>query len=98
MILADCTSRRARAFGITAAIHSSPGYALTQAWATALARAGFDGVRYLVSHDPAQRYVGIALFGPAGTSDWPVAETAPLGAELLGTVRRRFGIGIMRTP
>jgi hypothetical protein len=53
--LADCTAERARLFGITAEIHSTPRYEETQAWADAFARAGFQGIRYLLRHDPAQR-------------------------------------------
>ena len=96
VILADCAARRARAFGITAAIHSGQDYELTQAWAAALAAAGFGGVRYLVSHDPAQRYVGVALFGPAGAAAWPVASTAPIEADLILQARRRFGIRVVQ--
>jgi hypothetical protein len=97
-MLADCMSRLARAFGITAAIHSGEDYDRTQAWAAAFAPAGFDGVRYLVSHDPAQGYVGVALFGPAGAADWPVASTAPIDHELIREARWQFGIRVLRTP
>ena len=55
MVLADCTDQRGLAFGITAEIHSSVDRALTHAWAAAFAQTGFDGIRYLVRHDPAQQ-------------------------------------------
>lgn len=93
--VADCTSQQARAWGITAEIHSTPRYEETQAWADAFAGAGFEGVRYLLRHDPAQRLAGVVLFGPAGLS--PELPTDP--GELIGTaiveeVRRRFGIRV----
>lgn len=95
LVVADCTARRARAFGITAAIHASEDYRRTQAWARALAEAGFGGVRYLVSHDPAQRLVGIALFGRAGAAAWPVASMEPIGRQMLLAARRSFGIRVV---
>lgn len=94
MKIADCTDARALAFGVTAEIHSSPDRALTQAWATAFARQGFDGVRFLVRHDPAQLRTGIALFGPAGESSWPVRSTTAITPELLMNVEQQFGIKV----
>jgi RES domain len=98
IFLADCTVSRARAFGITAAIHSSENYERTQAWAAAFAEAGFGGVRYLVSQDPAQRLVGFALFGPAGAADRPVAETEPIRPHVIAAARERFGIIVLPAP
>lgn len=99
LALADCTVGSARAFGVTGAIHSTPDYALTQAWARAFAAAGFAGVRYRVSHDPEQRLVGVALFGPAGAPAdgalWPPGEPQPIGSELLREARERFGILVL---
>jgi hypothetical protein len=94
MRLADCTSSKARRFGITGEIHSSTGRSRTQTWARSFARAGFDGVRFLVRHDPAQRRVGIALFGTGGQADWPVRSTDDIGADLLLEVERLFGIRV----
>jgi RES domain len=92
--LADCTVSRARAFGITGEIHSSVARQRTQAWARAFAQTGFDGVRFLARHDPAQRQVGIALFGPAGEAAWPVLSTDDIAADLVLEVERRFGIRV----
>jgi hypothetical protein len=75
--LADCAAAQARAFGLTGALHTTPAFDETQVWAAAFAAAGFDGVRYLVRHDPAQRLVGYALFAAAGAA-------AP-GAAVVGT-------------
>lgn len=96
--LADCTGRSARGFGITAAIHAGERYDLTPSWAEALADAGFDGVRYRVSHDPAQRAIGIALFGPAGQADYPTMATLPIGPALLDDVWRQFRIRVLPSP
>jgi hypothetical protein len=98
VVLANCAARRARAFGITAASHTGEDYDLTQAWAAAFAAAGFDGIRYLLSHDPAQRCVGIALFGMGGLSALPVDATEVIGRDLVEQARRRFGIRVLPTP
>lgn len=95
--LADCTHGRARAFGVSAAIHSTEQYERTQEWASAFRSPGFGGIRYLVGHDPRQRLVGVALFGEAGQRDWP-AETAPIGPELPRTAHSRFGIIVLPAP
>jgi hypothetical protein len=93
--LADCTTESARVWGITAEIHSSPDYKKTQDWAAAFARAGFDGICYLLRHDPAQRLTGIALFGPEGSQPgFPVAASEPIGTDLLQRVEDRFGIRV----
>ena len=97
--LADCTAPRSRELGITAEIHSSPDYAMTQAWAAAFLRAGFDGIHYLLRHNPAQRSIGIALFGPAGSpAGYPLPVSEPIGLDLLRTVARRFGVRLLLTP
>jgi len=98
VLLADCTASRSRRFGITAEIHSTTDYGLTQRWAAAFAAAGFDGVRYLLRHDPGQMLSGVALFGPAGAPDWEVPPGEPLGSDLLLEAERRFGIRVLPTP
>ena len=96
--LADCTASRARRFGITGAIHTQPDYALPRAWAAAFAATGFDGIRYRLSHDPAQREVGVALFDAAGEQDYPVRKTEPVPAGVVDEARRRFGLVVAPTP
>ena len=88
--LADCTVAAARA--------STADYDLPRRWAEAFAAAGFDGVRYRVSHDPSQRELGIALFGPEGSQTLPVAATDEIGGELLEEARRRFGLLVAPAP
>jgi RES domain len=96
--LADCTSPAAASFGVTAAIHSSEDYVNTQTWAGALAAAGFGGVRYLVSHDPAQRNVGVALFGSAGAGSLPVHSTDLISPRLISAAERIFGYRVIPLP
>ncbi len=93
LVLADCSSGRARMFGVTAGIHSSEDYGRTQRWAAALADAGFDGVRYLVSHDPRARLIGVALFG--GLRRMPKGATHPIPEEVARAAERTFGIRVM---
>jgi hypothetical protein len=96
--LADCTIAKARGFGITAAIHTQPDYGRTRAWARAFANAGFDGIRYRLSHDPAQRELGIAMFGAAGEQHLPVRASAPIDRAIIAEARRRFGLIVAPAP
>jgi hypothetical protein len=89
----------ARAWGITAEIHSSPDYRKTQDWASAFFHTGFDGIRYFLRHDPAQRMVGFALFGPEGApSGFPIAASGPIGKDLIRHVTDRFGLRVQPAP
>jgi hypothetical protein len=94
LTLADCTSRLARGFGITAAVHATADYAQSQAWAWALALAGFDGIRYFVSHDPAQDLRGVALFGAIGAVPGR-SETRDLDSQILASAERQFGLRVL---
>jgi RES domain-containing protein len=97
--LADLTSRRALQFGVTASLGADRDYAASQAFAVRALDAGFAGVRYLVRHDPAQRLHGVALFGPAETSDAPgTATSGPIPAELADQARARFRYRIAEHP
>ncbi len=49
--------------GLTAEIHTTTDYDLTQSWAKALRDAGYTGIRYKTRHDPRRQLVSIALFG-----------------------------------
>lgn len=100
LTLANVTSERARGFGLTGEIHSTPDYAITQQWAAALADTGFDGIHYHVRHDPSQRLTAVALFGPAGAQALlPVLSTNLLDdGGLLPELQRRFGLVVVPTP
>jgi hypothetical protein len=94
--LADCTSPRAAAYGVTSELNTTVD-GLTQSWAAALRTAGFDGVRYWARHDPG-RGPAVALFGPAGQSeDHPDAATQPVDPALQADVTRRYGIVFLDT-
>jgi hypothetical protein len=94
--LADVTSRRALQFGVTASVGAGESYAAGHELAAAACAAGFDGIRYLVRHDPAQKLYGYALFGPAG--DWPAGTGAPIPDALVDEARRRFHYRVLPTP
>ena len=101
--LADLTSRRVLRFGVTASLGADQHYRDSQAFAASALQAGFDGVRYLVRHDPAQKLFGIAVFGDAGAPDpadvdWPGGDDAPLPDELAGRARSAFGYRVLPTP
>ncbi|MDP9306800.1 MAG: RES family NAD+ phosphorylase [Actinomycetota bacterium] len=96
--LADCTVSAARKFGITGAIHTQPDYTVPHVWAEAFAASGFGGIRYRLSHDPAQRELGIVLFGTAGEQSLPVRRTEPVPASLIEAARQRFGLVVAPTP
>ena len=96
--LADCTVPGARRFGITGAIHTQPDYTVPQRWAEAFAAAGFGGIRYRVSHDPAQRELGVVLFGDAGEHSFPVRRTESIPVSVIEAARRRFGLIVALTP
>ena len=98
--LADVAAPRSRPFGVTGEIHTSTAYGITQAWAAALHRAGFNGIRYLVRHDPSQSLTGIALFGLAGEHDdqFLTVKTAAVPTSLVTAAEARFGIVILPTP
>lgn len=81
---------------MTGAIHSTENHGLTRLWAEAFAGAGFDGIRYLASHDPRQRLDGVALFGTTGERDWPVEDTTEIPTDLIEELERCFGILVVR--
>jgi NAD(P)-dependent dehydrogenase (short-subunit alcohol dehydrogenase family) len=97
--LADLTSRRALAFGVTASLGADQEYGGSQAFAADVLAAGFDGVRYLVRHDPAQRLYGIALFGePGAGDDQPSGTDEPIPDALIAEAQRAFGYRIVPSP
>ena len=96
--LADCTVSASRKFGITGAIDTQPDYTAPQAWAEAFAASGFSGIRYRLSHDPAQRELGIVLFGAAGEQSLPVRRTESVPASVIEAARQRFGLVVAPTP
>ncbi len=96
--LADLTSRRSAAWGLTHEIHTLVPYDLPQAWAASLCEAGAEGVRYLLRHDPSAE-VGYALFDEEGErSEWPLGRSCSIDRPLLGRLERETGIRALPVP
>jgi RES domain-containing protein len=101
--LADLTSRRALQFDVTASLGADRGYDESQAFAVEAMNAGFDGIRYLVRHDPAQDLYGIALFSDEGEPDpadaaWPLNDDGPIPDDVSAEAQRLFGYRVMPVP
>jgi hypothetical protein len=100
--VADLTSRRALGYGVTASLGAGEDYEASQRFAAAALAAGFDGIRYLVRHDPSHKLYGIALFGAPGAADpgdkrWP-HQSGPIPAELIASAEHEFGYRVLPTP
>jgi hypothetical protein len=80
--------------GLTAEIHSTTDYNLTQGWALALQDAGYAGIRYKARHDPRGQLTSIALFG----SDKPprsAAKTTAIPVDLIHEASNTFAITVL---
>jgi hypothetical protein len=100
--LADITARRALSFGVTASLGANEHYEESQKFAVQALENGFDGVRYFVRHDPAQKLYGLALFGHAGIPDpanrqWPT-DSGAIPNALVRDAERLFGYRVLPIP
>ncbi len=98
--LADLCSSGARVFGVNGEIHTTPDYEITQAWATALAQAGFKGLKYLCRSDPGMQLVGFALFDEAGAPPprrWPAGSDRPVSDAIIREAED-YGLYVRPTP
>lgn len=100
--LADITARRALSFGVTASLGADEQHEESQTFAAQALADGFDGVRYFVRHDPAQKLYGVALFAQAGTPDpadprWP-PDSKAIPDSLVRDAERVFGYRVLPTP
>jgi hypothetical protein len=80
--------------GLTAEIHSTTDYNVTQGWALAFQDAGYAGIRYKARHDPRSQLVSIALFG----SDKPprsAAKTTTVPVDLIHEASTTFAITVL---
>jgi RES domain-containing protein len=80
--------------GLTAEIHTTTDYVLTQSWALALRDAGYAGIRYKARHDPRGQLASIALFG----SDKPprsAAKTTAIPVDLIHEASTTFAITVL---
>ncbi len=99
--LADLSSRRALAFGVTASLGANEDYTASQAFAIAAVEARFGGVRYLLRHDPAQQLYGVALFADlaaAPATRWPSGASGALPDDLVAEAYTAFGYRVLPTP
>jgi hypothetical protein len=80
--------------GLTAEIHSTTDYNLTQDWALALQEAGYAGIRYRTRHDPRGQLISIALFGPSKPPKGKVTTTA-IPADLIHEASSTFAITVL---
>ena len=101
--LADVTSRRAPGYGATVSLGSGESYDASQRFATDAIAAGYEGVRYFVRHDPAQKLYGYALFAPAGAPEpddplWPAGDDGPIPRELIEEAARLSGYRVLPAP
>lgn len=96
--LADLTSRRCAGFGLTLEINTVVPYDLPRAWAASLRKAGADGLRYFVRHDPTAGQ-GVALFGRHGERrSWPRGREERIGPGLVERLRDECGIVVLAVP
>lgn len=100
--LADITARRALSFGVTASLGAGEEHEDSQTFAAQALEDGFDGVRYFVRHDPAQKLYGVALFAQARTPEpadpqWP-SDSGAIPDALVRDAERVFGYRVLPTP
>jgi len=72
-------------WGLTGALSAgtAAAYPVTQAWAARLHSAGFAGVHYAASHDPALHSRSVALFGKPADPDTDPADTLNVSTQAL---------------
>jgi hypothetical protein len=60
-----------------------------------------SGMRWRVRHDPEQRLIGIALFGPKGAQpegNWPPSTSSPIPESLVRDAEKLFGYRVLPIP
>ena len=80
--------------GLTAEIHSTTDYNLTQGWALALQETGYAGIRYMARHDPRGQLVSVALFG-SGKPPRNAAKTTAIPVDLIHEASTTFAIAVL---
>lgn len=80
--------------GLTAEIHATTDYNLTQGWALTFQEAGYAGIRYKARHDPRGQLVCIALFGSAKPPR-SAAKTTTIPVELIHEASATFAITVL---
>lgn len=104
LVVADLTSNRGVAYGVTAEIFDTSDYPLTQRWAASLHAAGFAGVRYWARHELEHDLHAVAIFDSAGAPADPathsVRSTDALvdRTDLLERWQEETGVTILDIP
>lgn len=80
--------------GLTAEIHATTDYGLTQSWVRALRDAGYAGIRYKARHDPRGQLVSIALLG-TDKSPRSAAKTSAISIDLIHEASTTFAITVL---
>jgi len=79
---------------LTAEIHTTTDYGLTQNWAKALRDAGYAGIRYKARHDPRGQLVSIALFGSVKPPK-AAPKTTTIPVDLIHEASTTFAITVL---
>jgi len=100
--LADLSSGRAAAAGVSLDLTASDDYSMPQALAASIAERGHSGLRALLRHDPSGSARNIALFGTAGSPSrqfgWRVMRTEPWRDAALMSDLAAIGIHVLEVP
>lgn len=80
--------------GLTAEIHSTSDYNLTQGWALAFQEAGYAGIRYKARHDPRGQLTSVALFG-SKKPPRSAAKTTVIPVDLIHEASSTFAITVL---
>lgn len=99
IVVANAPVKAARRFGLTAEFHTTRHYPITRRWATALARAGHNGLLSIPRHDVTAKLRALTLFGSAGEHEPPGwrTVTAPLPTSLMQAMSA-WGIRCLPIP
>ena len=102
--VADLTERRVLGhYGVTAAHSTSSNYGPSQQLGASLQAAGFDGIYYRISHDPAMLLEAVAIFSPphgncpsSTALNWSKGSNIP--QDLITQADQEFGIQVLPQP
>jgi hypothetical protein len=96
--LADAVAEKAVAW-VTGELSTITPYRVPQAWARALRRTGFEGIRYAARHRTARRPFAVALFGSAGERHaWNAGRRVAIGDDHRERLAARCGVVLFDVP
>ncbi len=98
------TSARARGHGVTAALWAGEDRLVSQEWAMALRRAGWQLLYHGIQHDPTGRLRAVTIFDRAGerppyddVDGWRYTERSLHDDDHLRSALSRYGIAVTRS-